>query len=216
VLGHLKSRKANDRNTVCVHATVLSTTRLSSSSAPPNMPTEGRKEVLRKRRKFAKQAATGHRIVLMQGAIQPGNFTDVAAACETVFMSVGESGWTKKNSTKSKGSSRTFHIRCMSEKTRNKDANSPGLCPFACNAVEGDKNTPPGQARITEHVSHHLCSHGQDRQRAVKLNVRMAQSLTLDGFIPVAGRRGGNAKQLQQTLLQQDGICMKETWGWCC
>jgi hypothetical protein len=182
----------------------------SSSSGPPDAHVAGANRVPpQPRRKYDKQKATGAAIALAEGAIQPGNCADVAVAAETVCGIVGKSTWTKKNSTTKEGR-RTLHLRCMSEKPAKKGAKSPGRCQFECSCVEGDKLTPPGQVRIIKYVSHHGCSQGQSRQRAVSLSVRRAQSKTIDAFVPTANRRGGNMAQLQQMLQQQDGIHMKK------
>ena len=105
---------------------------------------------------------------------------------------------------------RTLHLRCMIEKPPEKGTKSPGRCPFECNAIEGDASAPPAQVRITKCVSHHGCSQGHGRKRAVPLSVRRAQSTTLESFIPVANRRGGNVAQLQEVARQQDGIHVKK------
>jgi hypothetical protein len=98
----------------------------------------------------------------------------------------------------------------MIEKPPEKGTKSPGRCPFECNAIEGDASAPPAQVRITKCVSHHGCSQGHGRKRAVPLSVRRAQSTTLESFIPVANRRGGNVAQLQEVARQQDGIHVKK------
>lgn len=160
-------------------------------------------------KQYRKQIASGHKVVLSEGAIQPGNCADVVAAAEAVCHVMGKSSWTKKNSTTGKGA-RTIHIRCMSEKPTEKGGKSPGVCAFQINAIEGDKNTPPGQVRILKFVSPHGCRQGNCRKRNVALCVLKAQSDTLLSFVPVTGRRGGNMAQLKTMVHRKDGIVMKK------
>ena len=180
---------------VCIHTTLHPAMSSSSVSVPT--------------KQYSKQVALGTNIILTEGAIQPGNCADVAAAAAAACRVMGKSAWTKKNSKTGNGS-RSLHIRCFSEKPKEKGGKSPGVCTFKINTIEGDKNTPPGQVRIVKFVSHHGCREGNCRKRAVSLSVLKAQSETLGSFVPVTGRSGGNMAQLQTMVQQKDGIAMKK------
>jgi hypothetical protein len=69
---------------------------------------------------------------------------------------------------------------------------------------------PPKKGAKSPGRSDHGCAEGHGRQRAVTLSVRRAQCKTLDAFVPVANRRGGNMAQLQEMLQRQDGIHVKK------
>ena len=201
----------NVRSTTCLSSHLTMSSSSSSGKEPADVqetsPNWGGPQ--KKQRTYKKQVPTGASIVLTQGATQPGNCADVVVACETACGVLGKSSWTKKNSTRGDGT-RWLHVRCSSEIPPGKGTKSPGVCSFQCNAVEGDKNTPTGQVRITVYDSNHLCSQGNGRKRAVSVAVRMGQSATLGNFVPVVGRRNGNMAQLQESVLRQDGYRMKK------
>ena len=179
----------------------------SSSSSHGSLPQLGSL----KHRRNVGQVGTGSQITLEVGLVQAGNCADVIAACETLCQGLGKSCWVKKNSTNRNDSTRRVHLKCFSAKKWNPVEGTSGPCPFFVSAVEGDKATPPSHVRITKCETGHTCSHGKDRQRAVPARVRKLQSDTLESFIPMSGRRGGNCKQLAEMVLQKDG-CVR---GYC-
>ena len=151
------------------------------------------------------QVGTGSKIILEAGKVQPGNCTDVIAACETLCQGLGKSCWVKKNSLNGKDSSRRTHLKCFSCRKGKPVGDASDICPFFVSCVEGDKATPSGHVRITTCETGHTCTHGKDRKRAVPSRIRELQSDTLESFVPVSGRLGGNAKQLADMILQKDG-----------
>ena len=163
-------------------------------------------------RKKPKSVGTGATIVLVASKkLQVGNCADLFAQAELEANRISKTLWVKCNSTRKKTNApdeRRLSLKCFSTKAEMADGTF-GTCPYILNAVEATSGPTVGFVRIVKHDPRHLCGTCNDRRRGVASAVRSLQSKTLSTYIQMPGMLNGNAKQLQATLVQNDGVFMK-------